>query len=82
VAATWSPTSINIYVDGILLASKPSQGGQLNAASNTAFRIGSQTRGFGYAASSTSQRYNRALTATEIASIAAAAAAAAGKCSA
>jgi len=81
VAATWSPTSINIYVDGILHASKPSQGGQLNAASTTAFRIGSQTRGFGYAGLIDEPTvYDRALTATEIAAIAAAGTA--GKCSA
>ena len=79
VAATWSSTSINIYVNGILLASKPSQGGQLNDASNTAFRIGSQTRGFGYAGLVDEPTvYDRALTATEVAAIAAAGTA--GKC--
>jgi len=79
VAATWSPTSIDVYVDGILLASKPSQGGQLNAAATTPFRIGSQTRGFGYAGLIDEPSvYGRALTATEIAAIAAAGAA--GKC--
>ncbi len=79
VAATWSPTSIDLYVDGVLVASTPSQGGRLNAAATTPFRIGSQMRGFGYDGLIDEPAvYDRALTATEIAAIAAAGSA--GKC--
>lgn len=79
VAATWSPTSIDIYLDGTLLASKLSQGGRLNDAATTDFRIGSQTRGFGYAGMIDEPTvYSRALSAGEIAAIAAAGAG--GKC--
>jgi Concanavalin A-like lectin/glucanases superfamily len=43
VAATWTPTVTNIYVDGFLAANKPSQGGVLNPAATTPIRIGSTT---------------------------------------
>jgi hypothetical protein len=42
VAATWNQTEIALYVDGSLVTSKPSQGGTLNPAATTAFRLGSQ----------------------------------------
>jgi hypothetical protein len=42
VAATWNQTVIALYVDGSPIASKASQGGILNPASATAFRLGSE----------------------------------------
>ncbi len=42
VAATWSTTTVTIHVDGVQIASEPSQRGVLNAASATAFRLGSK----------------------------------------
>jgi len=46
VAATWDQTSMRVYVDGQLIASKPSQGGTLNPATTTPFRLGG-TSGLG-----------------------------------
>jgi hypothetical protein len=43
VAATWDATSITLYVDGVVAASAPSQGGSLNAAASTPFRLGSKS---------------------------------------
>jgi hypothetical protein len=42
VAATWDRTQMTVYLDGIAVASKPSQGGTLNPASGTPVRIGSK----------------------------------------
>ncbi len=42
VAATWGQAEMAIYVDGVLVGSKPSQGGMLNPAPNTEFRLGSK----------------------------------------
>ncbi len=42
VAATWNQLSIAIYIDGVQVASMPSQGGVLNAATTTGFRLGSE----------------------------------------
>jgi hypothetical protein len=42
VAATWSPTSMALYVNGDLVAQRASQGGVLNPASSTPFRVGSK----------------------------------------
>ncbi len=46
VAATWDGTQFGIYFDGLLIASAPSQGGPLNPAATTPFRVGS-TAGLG-----------------------------------
>lgn len=43
VAATWDRSSMAIYVDGTLAISGPSQGGTLNPASTTQFRLGSKS---------------------------------------
>ena len=42
LAATWDQHQFAIYLDGSLLATRPSQGGTLNAASTTPFRLGSE----------------------------------------
>jgi Concanavalin A-like lectin/glucanases superfamily len=42
VAATWDRSNTAIYVDGQLLMSGPSQGGTLNPATTTSFRLGSK----------------------------------------
>lgn len=42
VAATWGQTEMALYVDGVLVGSKPSQGGTLNPALATEFRLGSK----------------------------------------
>jgi hypothetical protein len=42
VAATWSAQRIAIYVDGIEVLDVPSQGGVLNPAASTQFRLGSK----------------------------------------
>ena len=43
VAATWNRTTMAIYVDGNLALSGPSQGGTLNPAATTEFRLGSKS---------------------------------------
>ncbi len=43
VAVTWTATDISIYYDAALVASGPSQGGVLNAASTTPFRLGAKS---------------------------------------
>jgi hypothetical protein len=43
VAATWSAAQFAVYLDGALLATKPSQGGTLNSAISTPVRIGSKS---------------------------------------
>jgi hypothetical protein len=40
VAATWSTSTMTLYVDGVAIASKASQGGVLNAATSIPLRIG------------------------------------------
>jgi hypothetical protein len=42
VAATWNQLSIALYIDGVQIASMPSQGGVLNAGVTTGFRLGSE----------------------------------------
>ena len=42
VAATWTATTMAVYVDGNLVISGPSQGGTLNPATTTQFRLGSK----------------------------------------
>jgi hypothetical protein len=42
VAATWDQADIKLYVDGIQVAAKASQGGVLNPAATTPFRLGSE----------------------------------------
>ena len=42
LAATWSPTEIAIYMDGVQKLAVPSQGGALNAAPSVPFRLGSK----------------------------------------
>jgi hypothetical protein len=42
LAATWDQQRFAIYLDGSLLATRSSQGGILNAASATQFRLGSE----------------------------------------
>ena len=48
VAATWDQTTIRVYFDGQPIASKASQGGALNSAATTPFRLGG-TSGLGAA---------------------------------
>jgi subtilisin family serine protease len=77
VAATWSQTTVAIYVDGTLVASTPSQGGTLNPASGTPLRIGSEggPSSNAFPASGVIDEpaiWNRALTADEIRAIVAA----------
>jgi len=70
IAATWDRNRIAVFVDGIEVASKRSQGGTLNPASTTPVTIGGQVRGF--AASSVIDEptiYSRALAASEVAAI-------------
>jgi len=70
IAATWDRNRITLFVDGIEVASKRSQGGTLNPASTTPVTIGGQVRGF--AASSVIDEptiYSRALTASEVTAI-------------
>jgi len=43
VAATWTSTTLAIYVDGTAILTVPSQGGVLNPASSTQFRLGSKS---------------------------------------
>lgn len=76
VAATWSPSEMVMYVDGLPVASKPSQGGTLNAAADVPFRLGSKV-GIGdpmrYAGVMDEPAvYRRALSATEVDDIVAA----------
>jgi hypothetical protein len=81
VAATWSPTAMTVYLDGVQIATKVSQGGQLNAAAGTQFRIGGNGGGplFPYhGAMDEPGTYSRTLSAAEVASISAAGTA--GKC--
>ncbi|MEI8239138.1 MAG: S8 family serine peptidase, partial [Actinomycetota bacterium] len=42
LAVTWDQTRFALYLDGALLATRSSQGGLLNAAASTQFRLGSQ----------------------------------------
>ena len=42
VAATWNTSTMTIYVDGLPVATKSSQGGQLNGASSVPLRIGGE----------------------------------------
>ncbi|MFZ4720452.1 MAG: LamG-like jellyroll fold domain-containing protein [Ilumatobacteraceae bacterium] len=75
VAATWDALTIAIYVDGVVIGSRPSQGGRLNAAATTPFRVGSEAGigdplGFNGSIDELGV-WNRALTAEEVAAIAA-----------
>ena len=70
VAATWDRTRFALYVDGVQIATKPSQGGTLNPAATTAVTIGGEVRGLvadGIIDEPTI--YSRTLTAAEIAAI-------------
>ena len=76
VAATWDQSSIRVYLDGQAIASKPSQGGTLNSAATTPFRLGG-TSGLGAAFTFSGvidepSVWSRALSASEIAGIRAA----------
>jgi subtilisin family serine protease len=42
LAATWDQQRFALYLDGTLLATRTSQGGALNAATSTQFRLGSE----------------------------------------
>ena len=70
VAATWNQTTMAIYVDGNLVMSGPSQGGTLNPAATTQFRLGSKSgigSPFGFAGVLDEPSViGRALSATEI----------------
>ena len=73
VAATWNGSVIAVYFDGALVGSKPSQGGTLNPAPATVFRLGSQSgRGDPFHFVGTLDEpsvWGRALTAAEITAI-------------
>lgn len=76
VAATWDQQQIRLFVDGVLVASRASQAGSLNAAADLQFRVGSKG-GLGdpFRYSGVLDEvsvWERALTPTEIASIVAA----------
>ena len=43
VAATWDRSDMRLYVDGVEIAGKRSQGGTLNPASTTPFRLGAKS---------------------------------------
>lgn len=82
VAATWTPALVTIHVDGVQVASAASQGGVLNPAATTPFRLGSKD-GLGDPFSfigiiDEAAVFERALTGAEIAAIHGAGAA--GKC--
>ena len=68
VAATWDTTTINLYIDGALVATKASQGGTLNGSPTTPFRLGGEaSTGFNYVGLlDDASVWSRALTATEI----------------
>jgi Tol biopolymer transport system component len=73
VAATWDQTTIAIYADGVQIATAPSQGGILNPAATTQFRLGSTAGpGASYPFNGTLDEpsiIKRALTPTEIQSV-------------
>lgn len=73
LAGTWSPTTINLYLDGQLVATQASPGGVLNPGTNTQFRLGSISgTGVPFAYEGVIDEatvFNRALTAGEIAAI-------------
>lgn len=82
VAATWSGSTVDLYVDAALVASQPSPGGALNAGDTTQFRLGSES-GLGdpfhfAGAIDEPAVYDRALTADEVSAIHAAGSS--GKC--
>ena len=83
VVATWDRTSFDVYLDGSLVGSSPSQGGTLNPAVSTSVRIGSKN-GIGdrFAFGGVIDEptiWQRALTAAEVSAINGAGIA--GKCS-
>jgi subtilisin family serine protease len=84
VAATWDRTSFSIYLDGVRIATKPSQGGVLNAASSVPVRVGGEgVTGSSFPFTGDIDEvsvWRRALTTAEVQSIVAAGAA--GKCGA
>ncbi len=73
MAATWNTSTFDVYVDAVLIASAPSQGGVLNAADSTPIRLGSKS-GLGdplffSGAVDEATVWRKALSATEIATI-------------
>jgi hypothetical protein len=84
IAATWDPTRIVLYVDGVSVATAASQGGSLNPNGGTTFRLGGQSHGstgdlFPFTGViDDASVWARALTAGEVASIVAAGSS--GKC--
>jgi sialidase-1 len=71
VAATWSTTTVSVYLDGSLAATAASQGGTLNPTPSTPLRIGAEGGGSGASfpmngAIDEVALWSRALTATEI----------------
>jgi FG-GAP repeat/Concanavalin A-like lectin/glucanases superfamily len=42
VVATWSAQAVVVYLDGVAIATAPSQGGELNGAPSTPLRLGSK----------------------------------------
>jgi hypothetical protein len=76
VAATWDINRIAIYVDGVEVGSQVSQGGVLNPNTGTTFRLGGQSHGgtgdqFPYfGVIDEPSIWSRALSASEVASIA------------
>jgi hypothetical protein len=70
IAATWDQTRFALFVDGVEVATKMSQGGTLNPALATRVTIGGQTRGFtANGVIDEPTIYSRALTAGDIATI-------------
>jgi hypothetical protein len=70
IAATWDGTRFAIFVDGVQVATKPSQGGTLNPATSTPVTIGGQVRGFAATAVIDEPTiYSRALGAGDIAGL-------------
>jgi subtilisin family serine protease len=81
VAATWSPGSMAVFVDGVEVARQASSSGSINAAASTAFRVGGEDASpFGFVGSLDEPAvFSRVLTNSEIASVYAASTA--GLCS-
>jgi hypothetical protein len=74
VAATWDRSAFTLYVDGLLVGTKPSQGGTLNPTSSVAFQLGGELTSIGtpfYFNGSIDEPaiYGRALSGSEIAAI-------------
>ena len=71
VAATWSPGSMAVFVDGVEVARRTTRIGSINAATSTAFRVGGEDASPFHFVGSLDEPtvFSRALTASEIAAV-------------